>query len=300
MSQIKRIMIPLDGSSLSELSLKPAAVLAKATGAVLLLLHVQEPYVIIVDEELNSQVAELKDEKARAYLNLVAQKEELVGVEREVLTVKGPVAESIIDSVTEYDVDLVMMSSHGRSGFGRWVYGSIAEKVLRHAPCGTIILQAKADVPMFSHKQILVTLDGSALSERVLPLAQNIAQAIRAELILLRVTGLTQLIIDSVDPLVMKQDLDQLEAREQIEAKEYLQHVQQQLAASGLTVKIEVSGGPVAETILAYAEEHDVDLIAMSSHGRSGVGRWFYGSVAEKVLRGTHSGMLITRGENKK
>ena len=298
MSSIKKIMIPLDGSPLSEMPLMPAAILAKATGAVLMLLRVQEPSDPMVDGELKSQVSEYKDNTAHKYLDEVTQKKILADVAREVLTVKGPVAESIIDCAAEYDVDLIVMSSHGRSGIGRWVYGSIAEKVLRQAPCATIIQQSKANVPMFSNKRILVTLDGSGLAERVLESAGDIAQATGSELILLRVTGMVQLAIDSVDPLVMKQDLDKLEEHERFEAKEYLGRVQQKLAVSGLTVKIEVISGPVAETILLYAAENDVDLIAMSSHGRSGVGRWFYGSVAEKVLRGAHSAMLIKRGKD--
>ncbi len=298
MSSIKKIMIPLDGSPLSEMPLVPAVKLAKAVGAGLLLLRVQEPSAPMVDEELKSQFSQHEDDTAHKYLDGVSQNKILVDVEHEVLTVKGPVAESIIDSAAEYDVDLIVMSSHGRSGIGRWVYGSIAEKVLRQAPCAAIIQQSKVNVPMFSNKRILVTLDGSTLAERVLDMVRDIAQATGSELILLRVTGVIQLAIDSVDPLVMKQDLDKLEERERVEAKEYLAHVQQKLAATGLVVNSKVISGPVAETILSYAEENDVDLIAMSSHGRSGVGRWFYGSVAEKVLRGAHSAVLIKRGGN--
>ena len=296
MSQLKKIMIPLDGSPLSERPLIPASKLAKASGATLMLLRVQEPSSLKFDEELKDQVAQFKDDTAQKYLKEVAQKEILQDVEREVLTVKGAVAESIIDSAADNDVDLIVMSSHGRSGISRWVYGSIAEKVLRHAPCATIIQHAKADVPMFTSQPVLVTLDGSELAERVLDSACDIALATNSELVLLRVTGMTQLAIDSVDPLVMKQDLDKLEEREHVEAKEYLERVHEKLAPCGLSIKTEVLGGPVAETILKYAEDHNADLIAMSSHGRSGVGRWFYGSVAEKVLRGAHSAMLIVRG----
>ncbi|KAA3662565.1 MAG: universal stress protein [Chloroflexi bacterium] len=297
MSSIKKIMIPLDGSPLSEMPLVPASKLAKAINALLILLRVQEPSALMDDEALKGQVSQLKGDAALKYLDEVAHKEMLSGVELESMVVNGQVAESIIDSAAENDVDLIVMSSHGRSGISRWVYGSVAEKVLRQAPCATIIQQSKADVPMFSNKRILVTLDGSALAERVLESVRDIAQATGSELILLRVTGMIQLAIDSVDPLVMKQDLDKLEERERIEAKEYLERVQHKLFASGLTVKVEVTSGHVAETILAYAEENDVDLIAMSSYGRSGVGRWFYGSVAEKVLRGAHSAMLIKRGK---
>ena len=300
MPQIKKIMIPLDGSALSERPLLPATKLAKASGAALLLLRVQETSLQKVDNELIDQVAKHKNDTDRQYLDVVAQKELLQDVTCEVLTVKGAVAESIIDSAAANGVDLIVMSSHGRSGISRWVYGSIAEKVLRQAPCATIIQQAKADVPMFTNQPVLVTLDGSQLAECVLDSACNIALATNSELVLLRVTGMIQLAIDSVDPLVMKQDLDKLQEREQAEAAEYLARVQEKLAPCGLSIKTEVLDGPVAETILKYAEEHNVDLIAMSSHGRSGVGRWFYGSVAEKVLHGAQSAMLIVRGENKK
>lgn len=298
MSQIRKIMVPLDGSELAEKPLASAAVLARALGASLLLIRVQESVAHFADQALHEQVAKFRESEIHRYLEKVAQADELADVSREVLTVSGPVADSILDVVSDYDVDLIMMSSHGRSGIGLWVYGSIAAKVLRHAPCPTIILQAKADIPMFSHQQILVPLDGSALAEQALDYAMMIAQVTGSELILLRVTGITQLAIDSVDPLVMKQDLDKIEERELLEAREYLESVQQRLAGSGMAVNIEVLSGPVAETILAFTARNEVDLITMSSHGRSGVSRWFYGSVARKVLNNSHCAMLIIRGEN--
>ena len=299
MSSLKKILVPLDGSVLAEKTLASAAVLAKATGATLLLLRVQEPLVHMADQELYEQVAQLKEDTAHKYLNGVASRSEMEGITRELLTVKGAVAESIIECAVENKVDLIMMSSHGRSGISRWIYGSVAEKLMRQAPCAMIVLQSKADKLLFSQKRILVTLDGSALAEQAIEPALMIAQAVGAELVLLRVVGVIQVAIDSVDPLVMMQDLRQLEEREMVEAQAYLQRMQNSLTGSNTSVQIEVLNGPIAETILAYTDGHKFDLVAMSSHGRSGVSRWFYGSVTEKVLRGSCCAMLITRGSGK-
>ena len=109
-------------------------------------------------------------------------------------------------------------------------------------------------------------------------------------------TDLPQIAVETVDPLVMKQDLDKLEARERVEAKAYLEDIKKRIAADGVVVRIEVISGAVAETIQVYAENHPIDLIVMASHGRSGISRWVHGSVAEKVLHSAPCGIYIVRG----
>ncbi|MCP5095888.1 MAG: universal stress protein [Chloroflexi bacterium] len=299
MDQINKIMVPLDGSFLAEKVLAPAATLAQSMNATLLLVRVREPVVQMADENLMAQVQEIRSNEVIVYLKQIMQSPLLQDVKKESLIVHGPVAGMLIDSAIEHDISLIMMSSHGRSGIGRWMYGSVARKVLRHAPCDKIILQASVDVPLFAHNRILVTLDGSRLAEKAIVPAVSIAKAIKAELILLRVTDLPQIAVDTVDPLVMKQDLDKLEARERIEAKAYLEHVAKNISDNKIPVRIEIISGAVAETIQVYAENHPVDLIVMASHGRSGIGRWVRGSVAEKVLHSAPCGIYILQGAQK-
>ena len=183
MTQINKIMVPLDGSFLAEKVLASAATLAGSLGATLLLVRVREPVVQMADENLMAQVQELRSKEVVEYLQQIVQSPLLQDVKKESLTVHGPVAGTLVDTAVDHNVDLIIMSSHGRSGVDRWVYGSVARKVLRHAPCDKIILQANVDVPLFSNKHILVPLDGSKLAEKALVPAREIALAISAELI---------------------------------------------------------------------------------------------------------------------
>lgn len=147
---------------------------------------------------------------------------------------------------------------------------------------------------MFRFHRILVPLDGSPLAEQALEPARGIAETMSAErLLLLRVV--------SVDFLLTSRELeplhDEIEATARREAESYLRQVRERLAAPGVPIEVEARSGPVAESIIDCAHEHDVDLIVMSSHGRSGISRWVYGSVAEKVLRGAGCATLVVRGQ---
>ncbi len=145
------------------------------------------------------------------------------------------------------------------------------------------------DFEMF--KKILVPLDGSELAEAVLPQVRSIAQCTGAEIVLLRVATAPTYEYATPDAGMMEQ------VRQQIteEVAEYLGHVARGLKEQGFTVTAEVGRGPVADTILNCAEGLRVDLIAMSTHGRSGVARWLIGSVADRVVRASPVPVLLVR-----
>lgn len=138
------------------------------------------------------------------------------------------------------------------------------------------------------YKRILVPLDGSTLSEAVLPHAQNLAQTTGAELVLLHV------IVTPVEkfsvPLTLA-DIQKIEA----ESKLYLKSVCSKLEKENLRVTFLVREGSVAETILEVAASMEADAIAMSTHGRTGVKRWLLGSVADKVVRMSPLPVLLIR-----
>lgn len=140
------------------------------------------------------------------------------------------------------------------------------------------------------YKKILVTLDGSPLAEKVLPHARQIAQKFGAELILLHVVRWPP-ISKSLEASQITED-QELAARE---AESYLESVQEGLTAAGVTVRYAIVKGQPAAEIVDYAELEKVDLIAMSTHGRSGLSRWVLGSVAERVLRAAPCPVLLIR-----
>jgi nucleotide-binding universal stress UspA family protein len=145
------------------------------------------------------------------------------------------------------------------------------------------------------YKKILVPLDGSDLAEAVVPHARAVAQSLGAEIVLLRV--LVAHIPDH--PPTMGQFFPDAIAREeelaQQHIQEYLERVAMPLQASGIRVSCKIRAGRVADAILDIADESGVDLIAMSTHGRSGLSRWLIGSVANKVVHGTKVPVLIVR-----
>lgn len=133
------------------------------------------------------------------------------------------------------------------------------------------------------YKKILVPLDGSENAESILPHVKDMAVAHQAEVILLKVLPAT-----GVLPPVAEKEVS--------EARHYLSAVEKRLEAQGVNARFSLRHGEdTAAEIADYAEVNNVDLIAMSTHGLSGVSRWIFGSVAEKVLRGTNKPILLVR-----
>jgi nucleotide-binding universal stress UspA family protein len=148
---------------------------------------------------------------------------------------------------------------------------------------------------MDEFKRILVPLDGSPLAERALPLATSLAQKFDSEIILLRILDVSTLTLPTWH---MEAPPDWIvEAHEHIheEVKNYLKTQQDQLRQQGFEVRTLLRGASPAEGILEIAETQEVDLIVMSTHGRSGLTRWALGSVADKVMGHSHCPVLLIR-----
>ncbi|MAG36891.1 MAG: hypothetical protein CL878_11710 [Dehalococcoidia bacterium] len=195
------------------------------------------------------------------------------------------------------------MSSHGRSGLSRWVYGSVAHKIVHYSPVPILVIRntvvpghnGTPGRPPFRSKQIrsiLVPLDGSALAAEALAPATRLAASMSATLVLMQVV--TPPYIIPAEYLVpgshVLSEWDRHHA-----AISYLHEVRETLQSQDLHVTTEVIEGDPAHEITTYAEQHDVDLIAMSTHGRMGLSRWLIGSVTERVLHSAAVPLLVTR-----
>lgn len=152
------------------------------------------------------------------------------------------------------------------------------------------------------YEKILVPLDGSAFAEQALCHAEKIAEPGKTEIHLLSVAPLLEdhsLAVVDLYPVYVYRDYmidqDQEMERVQHELEGYLDRVSQRLELEGHHVQRIIRFGQPAEEIIAYAEEAGCDLVTMSTHGRSGLGRWVYGSVADKVLRGSQIPILLIR-----
>ncbi len=306
MAPFRNILVPLDGSELAEKALEPANQVAMAMAQYgneprpvrLTLLRVLSPMALLAaDPYLYDEMMRMSGDEAQAYLNLVASTMTASDVVIETKIVNGSSAEAIVQYAEGAGIDLIVMSSHGRTGSRRWVYGSVAEKVMHHAPCATAIIRAHVEVSMFQNRKILVPLDGSELAERALGPALALARAVNSNVYLLRVVAAGEPMPESMRPTgeQVEAAFTATDLEEKGEAEAYLQSVFSKFENTRLFFDVQTTSGDVADTIVTYADDNHIDLIVISSHGRSGLGRWLHGSVAEKVLRGATCATLIVR-----
>jgi len=292
------ILIPLDGSELAERALKVAQRLGQQSERTLCLLRVVPPETVAISDlpvysaytvSATRPTFELQAE-ATAYLREI-QKTLPAGINSEIALGEGEVASAILAAARDHHADLIVMSSHGYSGVTRWVLGSVAEQVVRHAPCPVLVIRHDAQL-----QRMLIPLDGSFASEQVLRPALDVAACLGCEVVLVQA-------IQPTDHALF----DQLEGHEhglglRVEGESHERAVAylRQLATlyaktHALNIQCVVLHEPAAEGILHFAETHPIDLIAMATHGRSGLQKWVYGSVTEQVLHGALCSMLVMR-----
>ncbi len=151
------------------------------------------------------------------------------------------------------------------------------------------------------YEKILVPLDGSALSESVLPYVIDLALGLGSDVVLLRVEAPVPEVVAmggesvTLDPKQVAQQRAALQA----EVKSYLEKVKAGVQAKGVKVSTQTREGSAASEIIDFAQRNVVDLIAMSTHGHSGLSRWVYGSVSDKVLHSTETPLLVVRPRGK-
>jgi nucleotide-binding universal stress UspA family protein len=294
-----KILVPLDGSELAERALRPALKIAQHFEAEILLLRVPLPETLLVaaphlygsyDLMYPSQALNKSRQEAKDYLDHIQQLTVGAGLNVNVKSPEGDIAEVIVETAIDGHVDLIVMSSHGYSGITRWVLGSVAEKVLGDAPCPVLVIRSAEPLT-----KMLITLDGSELAESALKPGIESATALADEVTLLRVAE--EVRFDELAQLeIAERGLGgRLQEELYKEAETYLQTVAEANLRDGLTMQTLVRIGAPTSQILDFAEAHQVGLIAMATHGRTGLKRWAYGSVTEKILRGFRGSMLVTR-----
>jgi nucleotide-binding universal stress UspA family protein len=293
MFRFQHILVPLDGSELAERALQPALAIAKAMSARLVLFRVVPQLTLLAaDPQLYEEMGRMSAEETETYLRAVRAALPPTDVRVETVSELGAPADAIVNYVAAHGVDLIVMSSHGHTGVRRWIHGSVAERVLHEAPCATIIICAANTVDFLQYKRLMVPLDGSALAEQALAPASALAEALCTELYLLRVTSPAHVPLET---MAMQQVFNEIEHQERNEAERYLQQQYQKLPNKHLFFDVLVARRSVADTIIDYVQSRQIDLIVMSTHGRTGLDRVMFGSVTEKVLRGACCATLVIR-----
>lgn len=299
----KRILVPLDGSAVAEQALETAADLAGRMGAALLLAHADTPDNYIYVEGLpvvDEHGQPVKGTHERAYLQRWAEQVQhswRVPVDWRVLSAAGAsAAEMLAAFALEAGADCIAMTTHGRGGLERLWLGSVADQLIRMTDAPILLLRPDGGHSILPDlRRVLAPLDGSPSAEGILPLAVHMADALGAELTLLRVAPVAEQVARTSSGLPASQQGDGFEPSLEA-AQGYLDGVLRQLPSRAHPVRAQVTmSGHVAGSILEAARAVPGTLIAMCTHARQGLERLMLGSVADKVLRASDVPLLLCK-----
>jgi nucleotide-binding universal stress UspA family protein len=303
MKMYQRMLVPLDGSNLAEAVLEYAKEFAGRLDLNVTLLYVCEPHehkLARIRQYYMEHTAEIVSQQSHE-----VQRKTTAGPAVKELDIHGELAfghpaEEILRHVEQNNIDLILMSTHGRSGISRWALGSVADKILRASSVPVCLVRAAVpeDAPRnrWPIKTIVVPLDGSELAESVLPHVEALAKqrgSEQADIILLAICE--PMFLPSYYPPDMPLNWDDHLARCKRTNKEYLDKVERRLKKTGLNVRSEVQSGSPASEIINYTRNNPLSLVVMATHGRSGPSRLLLGSVAQKVLLGISNPLFLVR-----
>lgn len=329
-----KILVPLDGSQQAEHALPIAARIARASNATIVLVRNVIPAIEyeythytsfpFISDKANREVNDEELKVATEYLKQRAASEELKGLTVETHTVTNAlIAEELLVVANRSKADLIVMRSHGYTGLQRWVLGSVAMKLTIHSPVPILILhgeessatQIYAHTPQTMH--IMVALDGSELSETILEPATQLGAALSApEPVALHLTEVLPLPTSHVPERLRLYNTEKARARLVDDTQQYLEGVKQRLLANEqivpkpiVTTSVIVQED-VAATLVEAAQQGDAndqtkeatrhartDLIALTTHGRSGLQRWALGSIATRILTTSRVPLFIVHAK---
>jgi nucleotide-binding universal stress UspA family protein len=297
----KKILVPLDGSSVAEQVLPYARFLAGGLKVPVVLLG------IVDATELSSFMSKEKERyfdamieesahRSEDYLKKIAQTFPRANVSFAVE--KGRAGEVIIAKGDADKQTLIAMATHGRSGINRWLLGSVAEKVLRGSANPLLLIRGRAEAQTegeMTLKSVVVPLDGSEVAESILPAVIEIAKKLNIQTVLFRACNVPYSAFGggghSQYPLI-----NQLLGGIKAEAREYLEAKTAELKNQGLDkVSYVLQEGIGADEIISFGQRTPDNMIAMCTHGWSGIKRWVLGSVTETVVRHSGDPVLVLR-----
>lgn len=294
------VLVPLDGSELAETVLDLAAATARRTGGSLILITVPQVHGLDVAwyasgapdaaalVPMESMLLQSR-ESSEAYLAATVAHLQNQSIPVETALINAAPADAILDAAQEHGASLIAMVTHGRGGLDRWAFGSVTSRVLQLAAVPVLLARGGSQPAHADLDRILVPLDGSPLAEAILPVVANLARGFGARVLLLHVTPELS-VLENAARLTVAQ------AAYQERMTEYLGGVVDRLEQEGVEAEAQllVAADP-AEALLARAEYRDVDLLAITTHGRSGLVRLAYGNVAERLLHHTTKPALVVR-----
>jgi nucleotide-binding universal stress UspA family protein len=283
------VIVPLDGSELAEGALSIATEVARAERAHLVLLSVWEEPGSGTPASISMEMEERARDYFETYLHGI--RDRLQQPEIRTIVRCGDPGDSILEAAQELGARMIVVGSHGRSGVGRWLYGSTTSRLLHESHVPVLVAGPKAfrlpGRPMVRH--VMVPLDGSPLSEVAAEAGARLASAFGAKLSLVRAVRWAYQAYPYADTASYITSLDnELEAG----AREYIRKHE-----SSIDAKAEVHGfvvrGLPADALLSFEESEEVDLVVMTTHARAGLARAALGSTAERMLQGRAPVLLL-------
>jgi nucleotide-binding universal stress UspA family protein len=298
----KKILVPLDGSTSAERVLPLAHALAAKLPLAVELLGVVDTVELarsLATIERFYMTTLVADEIRRIGEYLATVEKKFSGLAVTNTVAEGHTAELIIANAAADKTTLIAMATHGSSGLKRFLLGSVAEKVLRGAANPLLLVRSSEDVNAAGAallKSIIVPLDGSELAESALPTVVELADKLDLEIILLRAYAIPYGAYTSGEGFYDPVNLEAFLARLRQETIDYLERKTAELKREGCEkVSYVAREGLSADEIIKITGAMPDSLIAMCSHGYSGVKRWVLGSVTETVVRHSRNPVLVVR-----
>lgn len=282
----RKMLVLLDGSNLAEVVFTYAQELAARLNIDLELLHVcspQEAEQLPMRQAYMEKMAEVLQNKAAEILAKIGDKTSDLKVKAFGKVVVGYPAEEILKYADENNIDLIMLSTHGRSGLRAWDIGNVANKVIHAAkvPVWLVPTELREEIiyDKLPKRTMVIPLDGSQRSEAVIPHAINIAnqRGAESEIVLIHVDNPTKSLITA----------DQVKQQQagRLEKEKYLEAVVQRFGEAGIKARAEILLGEPAPTIINFVKNNPAQLIAMATHGHAGLSRMIFGSTTENILQ---------------
>ena len=303
----QRIVVPLDGSPISEQALPCVRQLARGLSIPVTLVTVVDASMPGLGHGLNADIHEHEtaahlEEHAASYVNRVAMGLQWEGIDINTVTPHGTPAREIAAEAARTPNALIVMSGHGRSGVARWWLGSVADQTLRLAETPMLIVRSPGEgqPPIQQFSRIVLPVDGSPLAEEIVPYLLPLARGLGLPVAMVRaepgISDFAHLAAPGIYDHSLENIAESMALRAEEDAHRYLEGLQARLRDQGIeNAQLRLVHGDPASAIIDAARDTPGSLVAMTTHGRSGLGRWALGSVADRVARNSSAPVLLIR-----
>ncbi len=296
---LRRLLAPLDGSSLAESILPAVRRLGEACGAAVTLMHIREEH---APATIHGQPHLADAAQAESYLARVADPLREAGIKVECHvhgTLEGDVARSIVQHADEFRPDLVALCTHGHGGVRDILFGSIAQQVLQRGHWPVLVVEPSADgtATGFDPRRILVALDGAEEHDAPLDLAAGMACALGARLDLAMVVPTRETLAGdrSVPRRTMPATMTAILELAERNAVAYLQQAARTCSQAGADVHASVLRGEPVDEIMRLASETRADLLVLSSHGKVGLDALVSGSFGARIIARGRTPLVLVK-----